>query len=149
LNGQWGYEVLHARINWSGGKDEKMKIDNFEDLNVYKQSRELTKEIYKLTRKPIFSQDRSLTNQMRRASVSIMSNIAEGFERETTREFIRFLYISKGSAGEIRVQIMVALDQAYISEKLYAELLDRTRRIGGMLSNLISYLKQSPYKKRR
>ena len=126
-----------------------MKIDNFEDLNVYKQSRELTKEIYKLTRKPIFSQDRSLTNQMRRASVSIMSNIAEGFERETTREFIRFLYISKGSAGEIRVQIMVALDQAYISEKLYAELLDRTRRIGGMLSNLISYLKQSPYKKRR
>ena len=78
-----------------------MPIKNFEELEIWKDSRALTRGIYQLTRDPKFSKDFGLRDQIRRASVSMMSNIAEGFERGGNQEFIQFLYVAKGSCGEI------------------------------------------------
>ncbi len=122
------------------------RVESFEDLNVYKQARELTNKIYEITRQGSFLKDYGLVDQIRRASVSIMSNIAEGFERGTNNEFIQFLYIAKGSCGEVRAQLMIAFDQKYINENTYKSLVDHCRRISGMISNLITYLKGSKFK---
>jgi len=88
---------------------------SFEELSVWQKARELVNYIYSLTRKDAFSRDFSLIDQKRRTSASVMNNIAEGFERGSNAEFIQFLYISKGSAGETRTQLYIALDQEYIS----------------------------------
>jgi len=121
-----------------------MVAKTFEDLNVYQEARSLTKSIYKITRLYRFLQDRALVAQIRRASVSVMSNIAEGFERESNTEFIRYLYISKGSAGEIRVQLTVAYDQEYIDQAKYEKLTSDCKRISSMLRRFIAYLQASP-----
>lgn len=126
--------------------DKGSRVQSFEDLNVYKQARDLTNKIYEITRQGSFSKDYGLVDQIRRASVSIMSNIAEGFERGTNAEFIQFLYIAKGSCGEVRAQLTIAFDQKYIDENNYRSLVDQCRRISGMLSNLIAYLKSSRLK---
>src|ERR671929_85029 len=94
----------------------------FEDIAAWQRARELTKEIYKLTSKNEFSRDFGLKDQIRRASVSIMSNIAEGFERSGTGEFAHFLATAKGSAGEVRSQLYVALDQEYIARSAFDRL---------------------------
>src|SRR6185503_14984057 len=83
----------------------------FEDIEAWQQSRKLTKSIYEITSQGTFARDFVLHDQIRKASVSIMSNIAEGFERSGTKEFIQFLATAKGSAGEVRAQSYVALDQ--------------------------------------
>jgi four helix bundle protein len=85
-------------------------------------------------------------DQIRRASVSIMSNIAEGFERGTNNEFIQFLFIAKGSCGEVRTQLTIAFDQKYIEESTYTNLVEQCRCISGMINNLIEYLKRSIFK---
>lgn len=126
-----------------------MRAQEFEELNVYQRARELTNRIYELTRDGAFARDFGLVDQIRRASVSIMSNIAEGFERGTNAEFVQFLYIAKGSSGEVRAQLLVAFDQKYISQADYEDLTDRCRRISGMLSNLINYLRQPKFAGRR
>ena len=92
------------------------RIERFEDLIAWQKARKLTCEIYQITRQGAFVKDFGLSNQIQRASVSIMSNIAEGFERGSNKEFIQFLYIAKGSCGEVRSQIYIAFDQRYISE---------------------------------
>lgn len=92
-----------------------MTVENFEDLNVWKQARQLTQETYRLTRTERFLKDFGLRDQMQRAAVSIMSNIAEGFERGGNQEFVQFLYVAKASCGEVRSQLYVALDQGYVS----------------------------------
>ncbi len=130
-----------------GLKGQGSRVESFEDLNVYQQARNLTNKIYEITRQGSFSKDYGLVDQIRRASVSIMSNIAEGFERGTNTEFIQFLYIAKGSCGEVRAQLMIALDQKYIDENTYQSLVDHCRRISGMISNLITYLKGSKFKR--
>lgn len=117
----------------------------FEDLHIYQRARELTNAVYQLTRQGTFAKDRALSDQIRRASVSIMSNIAEGFERGTKTEFIQFLYIAKGSCGEVRAQLRIARDQDYIPESEYDRLHDLARRISGMVSNFIAHLQQSNY----
>jgi len=129
-----------------GFKSKCSKVEGFEDLNVYKQARELTNKIYDNTKQGAFMKDYGLVDQFRRASVSIISNIAEGFERGTNTEFIQFLYIAKGSCAEIRAQINSAFEQKYIDEDTYKDIADRCRRISGMLSNLIAYLKGSRFK---
>src|SRR4030066_1116208 len=87
----------------------------FEELQIWQKARELVKAIYKLSMTDKFKKDYSLVDQIRRSSVSIMSNIAEGFERGSNTEFIQFLYIAKGSAGKVRAQLYAALDQEYLS----------------------------------
>ena len=92
-----------------------MQVRTFEDLEIWKDARALTWEIYQLTRDSKFSNDFALRDQIRRAAVSIMSNIAEGFERGGNQEFIQFLYVAKASCGEVRSQLYVTLDQSYIA----------------------------------
>ena len=87
-----------------------MAINSFEDLHVWQRARELVNLIYKITRHKTFSEDKGLVDQIRRASVSILSNISEGFERGSNVEFIQFLYIAKASCGEVRCQIIIAYD---------------------------------------
>ncbi len=123
-----------------------MQVKNFEDLEIWKDARALTRAIYQLTRDPKFSKDFGLRDQIRRAAVSIMSNIAEGFERGGNQEFIQFLYVAKGSCGEARCQLYVALDQSYVAAKDCSDASNSLRRLSIMISNLIDYLKGSGMK---
>ena len=115
----------------------------FEDIEAWQKGRELTQEIYKVTDDRAFSRDFNLCNQLRRASVSVMSNIAEGYERSGTNEFIQFLSIAKGSVGEIKTQLYIALDQRYIDGQVFEHLSERLSHIAGMISNLMNYLRRS------
>jgi|ERR1051326_4463011 four helix bundle protein len=118
----------------------------FEDIAAWQRARELTKNVYELTSKNEFSKDFGLKDQIRRASVSIMSNIAEGFERNGTGEFAHFLAMAKGSAGEVRSQLYVALDQAYISRSVFDRLSISAIEISKMIAGLMDYLKKSGLK---
>jgi four helix bundle protein len=121
-------------------------VKHFEDLEIWKEARRLTKEIYRLTSGPKFSKDFSLRDQIRSAAVSVMSNIAEGFERAGNQEFSQFLYVAKGSCGEVRSQLYVAVDQGYISANESEELLSAFKRLSSMIGSLINYLKRSGMK---
>ena len=123
-----------------------MKVSNFEDLEVWRLSRALTNRIYERTKGGIFSKDFGLVDQMRRASSSIMSNIAEGFERGGNKEFIQFLYIAKGSCGEVRSQLYIALDQKYISDHMHMDLSKLSKMISVKINNLIGVIKKSEFK---
>jgi four helix bundle protein len=125
------------------------KIQRFEDLEAWKIAREITNEVYRISKNELFSQDFGLRNQICRASVSIMSNIAEGFERDGDKEFINFLSIAKGSVGEVRSQLYVALDQQYISESEFKFVYEKVIENSRIISGLISYLKQSELKGRK
>ena len=122
------------------------KINSFEELDVWKNARLLAKKIFELIKEDSFSRDFKLVNQINASSGSIMDNIAEGFERNGTREFIQFLSIAKGSAGETRSQLYRALDREYLSDKKFKELIEDLKQISGQLSNLIKYLKNSEMK---
>ena len=121
-------------------------IQRFEDLEAWKISREVTKDIYKLSSSGLFSRDFGLRDQIRRASVSIMSNIAEGFERDGDKEFVQFLAIAKGSAGEVRSQLYVALDQEYVSEIEFDSVYQKLTENSRVISGLMKYLQQSEFK---
>ncbi len=118
----------------------------FEQIEAWQKSRELTKEIYRVTRQRDFARDFGLKDQIRRASVSIMSNIAEGFERSGTGEFTQFLSTAKGSAGEVRAQLYVALDQEYLPKESFDKLSSSAAQISRMISGLMKYLRQSGIK---
>ena len=113
----------------------------FEDIEAWQTGRELTKQIYSVSRGHTFSRDFALRDQNRRAAISITSNIAEGFERQTTREFIRFFFIAKGSSGEVRSQLYCALDEGYLTPQSFDELFDMASSTSRQLAGLISYLK--------
>lgn len=112
----------------------------FEDLAVWQKAREFTKTIYNATSEGRWAKDYGLSDQIRRASVSIMSNIAEGFERNGENEFGRFLSVAKGSAGEVRAQLYVALDVGYIDERVCGELMTAVIEVSKMISGLAAYL---------
>ena len=122
------------------------KIEKFEDIEAWKMAREITKMIYQISSSVNFSKDFALVNQIRRASVSIISNIAEGFERNGDKEFVQFLTIAKGSCGEVRAQLYVALDQNYIDEGQFIIIKNKLAETSRMLSGLIKYLQQSSLK---
>lgn len=124
---------------------KRKAAEKFDDLHIYQRARDLTNEIYRLTRVSAFARDTGMVNQIRRASVSIMSNVAEGFERGTTTEFVQFPYVAEGSCGEVRAQLQVAVDQQYISVDDHSRLTDLCRRISGMISNFIAHLQRSTY----
>jgi four helix bundle protein len=121
-----------------------MKANSFEELNIWKSSRIFAKEIYSVTQKGKFLKDFNLTNQLQRAGISVNTNIAEGFERNTRKEFIHFLFISKGSCGEIRSLLYLVLDLEYISEKEFLELKERAVTLSKSIASFIRYLKNNP-----
>lgn len=116
---------------------------SFEEIEAWKTGRELTREVYALTRQGAFMKDFGLRDQIQRACISIMPNIAEGCERGSDQEFKQYLTIAKGSAGEVRAQHYIALDQQYISMEIFNRLAASTRKISRMLNALIEYLNQS------
>jgi four helix bundle protein len=119
------------------------KIKKFEELKSWKKARTLTKQIYEVTSESSFRRDFGLKDQIRRASVSILSNIAEGFERGGVQEFIQFLAVAKGSCGEVRAQLYVALDQSYLSVESFERLSKTAIEISELISGLMKYLKDS------
>jgi four helix bundle protein len=112
------------------------KIERFEDLQAWKKARVLTRSIYETTKHGSFGQDHGLSRQIQRASVSIMSNIAEGFERRTPGEFCQFLTIAKASCAELRSQLYVALDVGYLSQDAFDELSKQADEIARIISGL-------------
>lgn len=125
-----------------------MAIQRFEEMKVWQDARILSKQVYKTTKTKDFRKDFSLRDQIQRASVSVMSNIAEGYERDSNKEMIRFLNYSKGSVGEVRSLLYVALDQEYISDKQFVELKDDAVLISTQIANFIKYLKKRVYGKK-
>ena len=119
-----------------------MKIQKFEDMKVWQDAREFVKRIYKSSSNEKFKKDFGLRDQIQRASVSIMSNIAEGYERDSNKELIRFLIIAKGSAGEVRSLLYVANDLGYITENEFSNHYESAVSIIKQISNFIKYLKE-------
>ena len=119
-------------------------VKQFEDLQVWQDARVLVKDIYTASKQREFYRDLGLREQIRRAAVSTMSNIAEGFERGTRKEFIQFLNIAKGSVGEARSQLYVALDQEYLTQVRFAELKEMTATLSRRIASFISYLEKYP-----
>jgi four helix bundle protein len=121
-------------------------IKRLEDIEAWQKARVLAKHIYETTGHGAFARDFSLKDQIRRASVSSMSNIAEGFERDGNKEFIQFLSDAKGSAGEVKSQLYVALDARFVTQPQFDELYhaadETTRLIGGFMR----YLQASTYR---
>src|SRR5574341_1397728 len=116
------------------------RVECFEDLIAWQKARCLTRAVYETTREGVFHKDRALAGQMQRAAVSVMSNIAEGFDRSSRPEFHHFLVMAKGSCGEIRSQLYIALDCGYIDQAkfdaLMAQALEAARVIGGLRASL-------------
>lgn len=116
-------------------------IQKFEDIDAWQKARALTREVYAVTADGAFSKDFGLRDQIRRAAVSVMSNIAEGFDRGGVREFIQFLFIAKGSAAEVQAQLYVALDVGYIKQEQFKGLYDLANDTGRLIGGFIRYLK--------
>jgi four helix bundle protein len=119
-------------------------ITRFEDIRAWQTARELTRRIYAVSNQGAFARDFGLRDQMRRAAVSVMSNVAEGFESGSRAQFIRFLGHAKASAGELRAQLYVAADVGYIDRPTFDELFDLTDKCSRQLSAFISYLRRNP-----
>ena len=117
----------------------------FEDIEAWKKARELTKPIYRTAKIGEFAKDFGLRNQICRAAVSIMSNIAEGYDRSGKGEFIQFLATAKGSAAEVRSQLYVALDQSYVNEDDFRELSLLAEETARIIGGLMKYLSSSDY----
>lgn len=127
------------------GEMEKKKIENFEDLRVWQKGIELVKQIYLLTAEGQLRTDFGLRDQLQRAAVSIPTNIAEGFERSSRKDYVRFLYIAKGSAGEVRSLLRVALEVGGIGQTRYVQLRDSVLELSRYLSNQIRSLKEADW----
>jgi len=112
------------------------KIDRFEDLIAWQKARDLTKAIYKITRQGAFAKDFGLPGQIQRAAVSVMSNIAEGFERNRRAEFHQFLSTAKASCAEVRSQLYVAYDIGYIGKDTFETLLQQAEEVARIIGGL-------------
>lgn len=115
-------------------------IHTFEEIDAWKAGRSLTQAIYRVPREPSFVRDFALRDQIRRATISITSNIAEGFERNRRREFIQFLRYAKASAGEVRSQLYVAFDEDYIDQSAFTTLREEALSTSRQIQGLIRYL---------
>jgi len=118
-----------------------MKIERFEDIDGWKKGRELTQCVYALTRRPEFSKDYGLKDQITRASVSIMNNVAEGFDGGSEAEFIRFLVYAQRSATEVMSCLYVALDNAYITPSDFNDTYALAHEARSLIGGFIKYLK--------
>jgi four helix bundle protein len=122
-----------------------LEIVRFEDIKVWQEARQLVKLVYNaIAANKDFIKDFRLANQIQASAVSTMANIAEGFSRQSRKEFIQFLYISKGSAAEIQSRLYVALDLNYIGLDQFEEIYDKAEKVSRMISNFLKYLKAAP-----
>ena len=119
-------------------------IEKFEDIDGWKEARKLTRAIYQATRLPAFNKDIDLRQQMRRASVSIMANIAEGFDAASNQEFAKFLGYALRSGTEIQSHLYVALDQGYVDQRTFDSLRVQTVQVKGLIGGFIRYLRSHP-----
>ncbi len=119
-----------------------MKIERFEDIEAWKLARKLANKVYKLTRKKEFSRDFELRDQIRAASGSAMHNSAEGFDADSTAEFIRFLRYTKRSCSEVQSELYVALDAGYISPEEFQEVYDLAGETRACTKGFIKYLQR-------
>ena len=119
------------------------KIERFEELICWQKARELNRLIYRVSKNGVFVKDYGLRDQIRRASISVMSNIAEGFERGGDKEFAQFLSNAKGSCGEVRCQLYAALDEKYLDETEFNELYERSLEVSRLISGFMAYLRRS------
>jgi len=119
---------------------------SFEKIDAWQKARQLVKELYAISAAGKFARDLVLRDQIRRAAVSIASNIAEGFGRGGNAEFIQFLSVAKGSAEEVRAQLYLALDQTYIDPGQFEQLQGLVTEISGKIGGLIAYLRKSGMK---
>lgn len=119
-----------------------MKIQKFEEIKAWQLARKLTRKVYSLTKKPRFSEDYGLKNQIRNAAGSSMHNTAEGFDSESNPEFLRFLRYSKLSCTEVQSELYVALDEEYISPKEFQETYDLAGETRAAIKRFINYLKE-------
>ena len=127
--------------------EEKNKgFTKIEDMLAWQKAKALAIEIYKITNEPLFSKDFGLKDQIRRAAVSVPSNIAEGFGRGGTNEFKNFLSISKGSLYEVKTLLIIAFELGLVEEKLKEKLILNIEEITGMIAGLIKYLKNTEIK---
>jgi len=122
------------------------KVNRFEDLIAWEKARKLVKAVYDVTSSGPFSQDFDLRRQIRRASVSVMANISEGFEREGDKEFLQFLSLAKGSCGEVRSHLYAAMDLEYLSKEVVDKLSQDSVRTSQVIGGLMRYLKESEFK---
>jgi len=118
--------------------DEKKRerIDKFEDLIAWQKARQLTREVYQISRQGAFARDFGLSGQIQRASVSIMSNVAEGFERGGRSEFHQFLSVAKASCAEVRSLLYVALDIKYIAKNEFRKVMNKAEEVGRVVGGL-------------
>ena len=114
----------------------------FEDLPVWKLAKDLTIKIYQISKGEKFRKDYSLVDQIRKAAISVSSNIAEGFERGSRKEFIQFLYIAKGSLGEVRSQLQISYELGYINKENLSSLLSQSYDLSNQLGAFISSIKR-------
>lgn len=119
------------------------KITRFEDLISWQKARKLNHLVYKISANGTFAKDYGLRDQIRRASISVMSNIAEGFERGGDKEFAQFLSNAKGSCGEVRCQLYAALDEKHLTDTQFDELYERSLEVSRLISGFMAYLRRS------
>lgn len=129
--------------------EENKKIEKFEDFAIFQQARELCKKVYAVTDTEPWKYDSRFVQQIHAAAGSVMDNIAEGYERDGNKEFINFLYIAKGSCGEVRSQIIRASDMGFINNETATELYNDSKKLAGSIANFIKSLKQSDLKGRK
>jgi four helix bundle protein len=120
------------------------KLRRFEEMEVWVSARSLVSGIYAVSQNSSFSRDYGLRDQIRRASISVASNIAEGFESQSNPNFIRFLASARGSAAEVRAQLYLAFDLGYISNPDFLSLVSQSESISRQITGLMNYLKKSP-----
>lgn len=118
------------------------KVEKFEDLIAWQRARELTALIYQVTRKGEFAKDFGLANQIQRASVSVMANIAEGFERGTRPEFHRFLFTAKASCAELRSHLYIAFDAGYLTQDVFDDIFFKAQEVARIIGGLRASVKQ-------
>jgi four helix bundle protein len=142
--------MVHFGLRCDAIVNEQAKgARSFEELHIFGEARQLVMQIWQATRSGNFARDSVLVNQIRRSTLSVVSNIAEGFERQSRPEFARFLVIAKGSCGEVRAQLLVALDQNYLNQEQHQTLCAKTRQISAGLANLTRYLRNATPSKRK
>jgi len=119
-----------------------MKIIRFEEIDVWKEARILVNMVYDLTNMPLFKKDYGLKDQIQRAAVSCMSNVAEGFDSGSNTQFIQYLVYSRRSSSEVQSLLYVALDRKYINQKEFDKTYEQAKKVGKLTNGFIKYLRQ-------